>query len=345
MSIVPRDTVYMNSKVEGIPLRVIMRDGVKYTPDIKFNSLDLNSGIRIFRNESGETDSFTVSVLLNINDTVKLDDVADYSDVAADDTGEVISQSNPLYEYQDNNISLIRLLDYYIRSGMPFYVYTKAIGINSDVLWLITEQKSRKQTHDVVTLTDITGESYESGYVEWDLEFTRYNELEMYVWKNTNKGVTSALKAYDKKQKDKAKKAAAKKTTAKSKTTDVAKLEKCDYKKITYSKTKKTSDCVKTLQKILDKKGCFGKTKVNQIDGWYGDSTKKAVKKYQTDNKSKWGLNPTGNLDKTTYNCLCGNPPKQIGKTKTVGASNANKVIVTQGTQVKSVPKANNTIS
>ena len=101
----------------------------------------------------------------------------------------------------------------------------------------------------------------------------------------------------------------------------INKLKKCKVSQLKYTKTKKVVACVKTLQQYLNKK--LG-TKLT-IDGWYGDSTLKAVKKFQTEyNKTKkainvksgdkitsnsknltYKLNTNGKMDKETLNAMC----------------------------------------
>ena len=198
-------------------------------------------------------------------------------------------------------------LDYYIRSATPFNVYTRAIGINNSDLWIITEQKTRKQTHDVVNLKTEAGVEYESGWVEWDLTFTKYSPLNLSKFKNTNTVVTKAVKKYNDNKKKTTQK---KKEQSKSKQNDKQKLAKCDYKKLTYSKTKKTSDCVKTMQKILYDAGYLKGTKKDQLDGWFGTKTKEAVKSFQSKHKKDWELTANGKVDKLTWECMCGNTPE-----------------------------------
>jgi hypothetical protein len=290
MSIAPRDGQYLNCNIEGIPLRVVFSGGVDYKPDISFNKVKLNSGKSYFHNKSGESDSFNVTVMIHEDDEVKLAEIYGYAGADINlDTGEVIN-TNPLYGYLGRTEKVITILDYYICNAMPVYVYSRAVGISESDLYLITDNGSRKQDNDY-------------GYVYWDLTFTRYSTVDLATWQNTNTGVTKALKKY--KQNKSKKAAAAKKATAKTKTTTKQKLKKCDYTKIKYSKTKKTSNCVKYMQAILYKKKFLKGKKSEQVDGWYGSKTKEAVKSFQKKHKTKYKCKTDGNVDKNTFKALC----------------------------------------
>ena len=96
----------------------------------------------------------------------------------------------------------------------------------------------------------------------WDLEFTSYTPLTLFRYKNDNKNVLKALK----------------KNKAKASRKVNAKLAKCNYKILKYSKTKKTVPCVKLMQTILYRNKFLTK---KQVDGWFGKETTKAVKRFQ----------------------------------------------------------------
>lgn len=331
MSLLPR-----SNTVESMPLRVVQSSGVSYDPDIKFTTTALNEGKKHFQNNSGDGDSFTVTVMLNMADTVVVTKEF-YDDLDENEKSKFnITMDGP---YDVNTDSLIKVLDYFIREGVPFYVYTRAVGINDKELWLVTANKSRVQTHDVVTITPATGGEYESAFVEWELTFTKYNELNLSTFNNDNAGVTKAIKNYNKKKNAKK---TTKKNTAKTKTTIYQKLAKCDYKKLVYSKTKKTTSCIKTMQEILYKDGSLKGKKATVVDGWFGDKTKAAVKAYQKKYAKRDGLKQNGKVDKNTFNSLCG----QVGKTKVLKSNtNTNKVYATKEAALNAIPKANNTIS
>ena len=341
MSLLPRNNLYLKKMVESIPLRVVKADGVEYSPNIKFTGTDLNNGNRLFHNNSGNADSFKVTVMLSINDTFSGQSYRTIIRNGVKTEGYVPFEREVYYWYNEDSthelegyVSTMQVLDYFIRQGEPFYIHTRAIGIPNDVLWLCTKQDKRKQTNDVF----FNREKLKEGYVLWDLTFTKYKQLVSSFFRNDDTLVNKAIQQYNKKKEEKAN---AKKTTAKAKTTDRQKLAKCDYKKLVYSKKKKTTNCIKLMQSVLYTEGCLKGKKAEQLDGWYGDKTKQAVKAYQKKYAKRDSLKQTGKVDKKTFNSLCG----QVGATKTIGSKNANKVIVTEGKQVKSVPKANNTIS
>ena len=252
MSITPRDTSYIGGVNTGIRLRVLQDDGVEIKPDIRFNKVDLNSGEKYYHNNSSPYASFSIKVLVHKNDKI-------------------------------GSVTVAQALDYYIRKGVPFYVNTKAIGLKSNVLYIINENSSRSQTS-------------KSGYTKWSLTFTRYSDIQYANFKNNNTVVTKAVKQY-----------------AWNKLTLYQKLRRCDRRLLVYSKKKKFVKCVKVLQQILYKQK-FLKDK-KDIDGWYGKTTKNAVKAYQKKYK-KDGLPVTGNMNFYTYLHIA--KITQIGKTKTV---------------------------
>ena len=55
------------------------------------------------------------------------------------------------------------------------------------------------------------------------------------------------------------------------------------------------------MQNILYSKGCLKK---KNIDGWYGKTTKSAVKKFQKKYAKKYKLKKTGKVDKATFKAL-----------------------------------------
>ena len=211
-----------------------------------------------------------------------------------------------------NGKLVTKILDEYYRNSIPLMIYTDAIDIDSTNTYLITKNPSRKQTNKYDTV--------------WELEFTVYTPLTVWKFKNDNAGVLAALK-----------KTKSNKSTKKSATKN-AKLSKCNYKSLVYSKKKKVVACVKYMQEILYKKKYLKKK--SQIDGWFGKETTAAVKKFQKDYNKKHvkskttsgvvrdgaivtsnkatkgstvvkitGLNKilpeNGKVDKTTFNALC----------------------------------------
>lgn len=295
MSVKPRATYDGMEVTEGIKVRVIRSGGVDVSPDVHLTATGLNNGAKYFHNNSGDADSFTVSCLFNADEIMKTTRTFEgnsWGYVIDGDDGAYIDQviDKGKYYVFAKDVRVIDLLDYYIKNAEPFFVVTRAVGIPENQLWLVTENKSRKQ-------------HFESGWVEWSLTFTRYLEYNYASFKNTNKAVTKALKKY---KKNKAKKAKAKQVKAKNKTTTKSTLKKkCKPSNLKFSKTKKYSKCVEYMQKILYKGGHFKPNKKSQIDGWYGQTTKDALKRFQEKHKKKYKLKTNGNVDKNTFKALC----------------------------------------
>lgn len=203
--------------------------------------------LRVVQEESIET-----KPLLNINITDLSKGYRNYYN-----SGSLgISFQISIMIHRDEKIQgelLTKLLDGYMRNMTPLLIHTDAIDIpdsNKDA-YIITKNDKRKQEF--------------TQYTVWELEFTTYNPINVFKYANNNKWITEALKK-------------AKKQKTKTKRTKNAKLAKCDYKKLKYSKEKKVSDCVKYMQKVLVKNKCLDK---KYVDGWFGKTTAKAVKKFQ----------------------------------------------------------------
>ena len=321
MSIIPRDGMYSSYMIGGIPLRVIMKDGVKFDPDIKISATKLSGQKSLYRNDCGPNFTFQVTTLLNIHDDIVATKDVDYKSMFNQysyqnriDWFDLIDDlwDNPNASFGKeyyNKLNLMTVLDAIIRSGSPVYVYTRAIDINCLHLYQITEQKERKQTHDIVNMTDANGVEYESGYVQWDLTFTRITPYTPSVFKNTNSVVKKAVaksqtKNVQKKVEKTVAKTAAALTTAVTKTANKDKLKKCDPKKIYYSKNRRVTDCTKYMQEILHTKGFLKGNKSTVVDGWYGDQTLEAVKKFKKKWAKKYNLQVNGTIGDKTIKAL-----------------------------------------
>ena len=343
----PRDYVYNNHVYDDIPLKVIQDDGIDISPDFKVDITDLNKGYKHFNAKAGHGTSFKISVIIHKNQKIrgirntrkqvsKSEIEKEYVEVTIDGELMVFEKENlvnqeltTVWHYQ--NVRLTTLLNWFMRQGIPFMITTDMIGIDMSVPYMITENKSRKQTS--------------KDYTIWELTFTRWDEVFYSSFKKTNKGITNAIK------KLKAKKKAKAKAKAKAKTAVRQKLAKCKRKTLVYSKKQKTVDCVKVLQKFLN--GNL-KTKL-VIDGWYGKETVKAVKKFQNKYKKKYGLKPTGNVNKATFNVMIGKtntttkkttgkPKKSNGKPKaikTIVLSSNTKGIISNQLTSKNALKGN----
>lgn len=296
----------MDNNVAPARLRVIQDGGVNSVPDVDIIVNDLASGRKHFQNNSGKGDTFKVNVLINAEDTVVLTKSFDddswvdalggefdyeymYSMVDGKRIRGVAEDSTVLL---GGRVNLVTALDYWMRTATPLNIVTRAVDVPNG-LYLIIKNSSRKQSYE--------------GFTEWELEFMKYEEITTTSFSSTTKGVTKAIAKYEKAKKKKSTKS--KTTTAKSKTTSKDNLKKCKLSKLKYSKTKKVVGCVKHLQRVLN-----NTIKSNLIiDGWYGDSTKQAVKKFQTNNK-KYNLKTDGNVDQNTLNCLTGKCTKTTTK-------------------------------
>lgn len=276
-------TSYHNIQ-ESIPLRVAYDDGVSMTPDVKINVTDLNDGNKTFMNVSGKGDKFKVTVILHQDDTFS--DREEYWHFKQWDVTKFSDKPEGLYKETYN---LMEYLDLWIRDGTVLMVTSsdrKMVDI-PDGLYVITSNPSRKQ-------------SDKGGWSFWELEFTKYVPATFGKFNNDNTYVTKAKESYANKKKNASKSSSKKTTKAKESSSLNSKLGKCSLNNLKYSKTKKVTDCVKTLQKYLNKKnGCN-----LSVDGWYGDATLKQVKKFQEKYKKKYKLTANGKMDKATLNAM-----------------------------------------
>lgn len=296
MTICPRTKSYIGCNLTGIPLRVIQDDGVEYSPHIKFSEIEFETGAKKIINHSGKTDSFSIKILVNDTDTVNVtkewnswdsyfltNEVNTVTDETIDQhldwiVWDINVPKQQLYAKAEATIKVNKILDSLIRNGTRLYVTTRAIGINSKDLWVITENKTRKQ-------------NYDDGYVIWELTFTKYVEYNWAKFYTQNKGVQESIKNY--------------KSKAKSKTASKNKLKKCKISQLKYSKQKKTNKCVKYMQKLLYKKGFLKGKKKDVCDGWFGKDTVTALKNFQKKYKKKFKLKTNGKVDKNTFKALC----------------------------------------
>ena len=197
---------------------------------------------------------------------------------------DVIIRKNEMWECelysmykQRNDIKkwyVTTILKEWARNSVPLYIATNAIDVPNGN-YIITDNPSRKQTYKDTTV--------------WTLEFTTFNPLNLTVYKNNNINIQNILK---------------KKKTVKAKSTNAGKLKKCKLSVLKYSKTRRNIACVKYMQQLLYKKG-FLKGGSSQIDGWYGNNTKLAVKKFQVKYAKLYKLKATGIVDKKTYDAMC----------------------------------------
>ena len=274
-------------------VNVVQSDGVVVKPDFKVDVEQLNKGFKHFNVHDGKANSFKVTVILNENEPVTVGKtytlvVGDPFTVFAGAGAKNLKEGEVHKVGYTRELSKMGALNYFMRNLTPLYVSSDIVGIADNVLYVITENSERKQTH-------------RGGFSTWDLTFTKYNELKKLVFKKTSSGAEKALKTL---QAQKKKKTTTKADTVASKTNTMTSLRKCNRNVLVYSKTKKVVPCVKTLQTLLNQEG-FIKNK-SQIDGWYGNVTKQAVKDYQTKYSKKYGLASTGHVNLKTYNVMSG---------------------------------------
>ena len=335
-SICPRSRKYLDYSIGDIPLRVVRDKGVDRMPDVDVQVTKLNSGYRHFKVDNGKGDSFKITIVIRRGDVVtgvatmkqkgykinkkevvntvtnSVDHTSDFGDV-----GLIKYEQKATTSKVEGKWSVRGLLNYFMRNLTPLMITSDIIGLHKEELWVITDNKSRKQEYEDT--------------VVWELEFTKYVAVKYGKFNKTSTGVQKALKNLKKKSTS----TKSSKVTAKTKLRN--QLKKCNIKVLVYSKKKKTVACVKTLQKYLNQN--LG-TKLT-IDGWFGNETTKAVKKYQKKYSKSYGLKETGKINTKTYNVMLGkgkkittnkttvkntnkktsSKPKQIGKTKTITSS------------------------
>ena len=317
LSVCPRSKQYLEHNISPIPLKVVQDNGVEIIPDVNITVNELNKGYKQFVNNSGNSDSFKVNVIIKhdeyitgeIHERVKspeyhidLDSIVNMTGVDLSGLENLVTDKEAedyiFDDYQDYPV--ITLLDYWIKNAEPLYVRTKAIGIKNGY-YIITENSSRKQSY--------------REYTVWTLEFMKFKSLKLSTFKSTTKGIKKAIKKANAKKTKKQAKAQAK---TKQTTNYKAQMKKCNYKVLKYSKNKTVVKCVKIMQQLLYNYGCLDKK--SYIDGWYGQVTVKAVKKFQKKYKNKYKLKETGKVDKSTWKALYtgGSTAVQIGKTRVI---------------------------
>lgn len=167
------------------------------------------------------------------------------------------------------------ILEKWVKEMEPLYVVTDSPLIPNGN-YLITDISSQKQT-----LKD---------YTEWTLEFTTYRKMNVWKYKNDNSGVQKVLK----------------KVTAKNTKQQSAlqkKLSRCHPELMKYTgSVKKVLGCNNMMQQILVQKGFL---RSDQVDGWFGQVTANALKKFQQKYQKTYKLKVTGRMDKATLNALC----------------------------------------
>lgn len=252
--------------VKPTNLKVIKEDGVEVAPDMNVNVTDLNTVnntlYKHFYNKGYGGITFTVNVIIHKSDYFM---------------GYLTKKTKNKVTRKPHSIRVVTALTYFIKNMTPLSVVSKAIDVPNGT-YIITANSSRKQSFP--------------NYTIWSLEFTTYNPITTYVYKNNNARVLAALKQASKKQGNK---------NTKSSSTNNAKLGQGCLKQLVYSKNKKTNNCISLMQNVLYKKGFLTKA---QVDGWFGPVTANAVKKFQQKYQKSYKLKVTGKVDSATLNCM-----------------------------------------
>ena len=291
MTIVPRSKTYLNENTKPIPLRVMRDGGVEFNPDLNITVNDLNNGKKRFINANGKGDKFKINIIIYEKDTFPvtreftdkswqtITDRDDYEDISEDLEGQY-------HATLIKQVKLLEALDYWIRNMAVFIVTTRAVDIPNGQ-YVITENGSRKQTHDGATI--------------WELEFTRYTGANTLTIKYSTNYADKAAAKYKKQKAAKAKKSKSKKKTQ---TSVQKKLAKCKICKIQYTKNKNnTCICTYYMQYELKRQKFYPANAA--IDGWYGSKTLEAVKKFQNKYKKKFNLTANGKADSKTIKAIC----------------------------------------
>jgi len=296
MTIVPRSKTYLNENTKPIPLRVMRDGGVEFNPDLNITVNDLNNGKKRFINANGKGDKFKINIIIYEKDTFPvtrefsdeswqtIPDLLDYEDKVRY-SGDLVE--GPYRAILTKQVKFLEALDYWIRNMTVFIVTTRAVDIPNGE-YVITENGSRKQTHDGATI--------------WELEFTRYTGANTLTIKYSTNYADKAAAKYKKQKAAKAKKS--KSTKKKTQTSVQKKLAKCKICKIQYTKNKNnTCICTYYMQYELKRQKFYPANAA--IDGWYGSKTLEAVKKFQNKYKKKFKLTPNGKADSKTIKAIC----------------------------------------
>lgn len=253
-----------------LKLRVIQGDSVEVTPSENVKVTELKKGndnklYKHFLNTGDGGITFKIKIIIGRNDR--------WSIRLFDKNGKTVLDK-PL---------VTTILKKFYNEMTVLQITTDFIDVPSEN-YIITKNPSRTQSFQDYTI--------------WELEFTTYRAINTVKYANNNSAVQNAIA---KAKKQNAKKTTTKKTT-KSSSSKNKKLASCKLSQMKYSKKKKVVTCNKYMQEVLYKKGFLTK---KQVDGWYGDKTVAAVKKFQKKYKKTYNLKVTGKMDKNTLNAMC----------------------------------------
>lgn len=278
LSIVPKDKTYLEYNVSPIALNVIQTDGVTYEPDIKITVTDLNKGKKHFLNNSGYGDTFKVNVIVKADDgaflTYSKTWNAYYNKIIKDYDGDIQKgfSEKPYTTKKD----LRFLLDYWIRNMTVLMVTTRASDISNGE-YIITDNKSRKQTYEQYSI--------------WELTFTKYVGVKSLYWQNDSTYTSKITKKYERVKQNKFLN---------------SKLRKCSVGAMKLNK--KNYCCYYLNQKLVLKGFIKSKTwntmKKGGTEKTYTKSTASGLKLFQTKYQKKYNLKKNGVMDKATLKAL-----------------------------------------
>lgn len=284
LTIAPRDHLYVNYNTDALRLRVIRDKGVEVTPDIDLKVNKFSGGGNQIINNSNPNYKFKIDVLIKPTDKVNAwqyqkvtGDVKNAINMTVTDL-EFLDTSTEDHILNEKEIRVTKVLDYWMQNCIVLNVVTDAIDIQDDT-YIITGNNTRKQVYDDSTV--------------WTIEFTKFQGFNNLVFKGNTEQIDKALGKNTKTAEQKAKEVKSLRD----------KFKKCDYHKIKYSKTKKTSECVKYMQKLLIHYKVLDDVPANR-NGWFNTTVQKALKKFQKRYKAKYNLNVDGKVDYKTHKAL-----------------------------------------
>ena len=263
-------TLYQNNELQTInnalPLKVIQDKGIEVKPDFEVKVTDLNTDTKNLKYKQFSNNG-DGGITFKVDVIIKKGATWGYG---VETKGDYIFKG----KVYPSVMKVTTWINYWYVNMRPLYVVSDAIDIPNGT-YVLTDNSARKQDY--------------KEYTVWTLEFTTFRPLELWRWGASQSVITATTP---------------KKTTSTSTSSSSinTKLKNC-IGKIKYSKTKKVVECNKTLQTKLYNLGFLTKA---QIDGWYGDVTMNAVKKFQKYHNKKGGnLLVDGVAGKYTVTAMC----------------------------------------
>lgn len=241
----------MNS---GLALKVVQENGVEVTPNFNVKTTELRDGYKNFKANNDDTINFKIDVIIRYNETWGYGHAGkDYPPWTFD--GEA---------FYSQRWYVTKWLEYWMKNMRPLYVVSDAIDVPNGT-YLLTENSSRTQNF--------------REYTVWTLEFTTCKDFRIWRWDNDNSAVRATIDSLVNPKQEEM-------NIGQIMATWNAILGTCTD--IVYSKTQNYTDCNKLMQYKLY---FMGYLREDQVDGWYGNVTMEAVKKFQRDYNNILGGN------------------------------------------------------